>query len=121
MYRNSLQVIRHLKGLKALREWLGLSLKQAGDLCGVSGALVADWQSGHRKITGEAIEKFGSLAANKLTRDLGRDVGVKIHVNSPLRITAWAICSECRGWFELKRVTDRRCGECRMQDERGKQ
>jgi len=112
-----LRDIRYLKTLKKVREWLGLPLSGMASELGVSKSLVVSWQSGHRKITAEAIERIGVMIANKLSADLGRIVGVKIVVNSPWRVTAWTQCARCREWFELQRSRDRSCEKCRTQQE----
>lgn len=113
MTRSSLGVLRNLTTLKRVREWLGLSLEEAGKLCSVSGSSIADWQSGHRVMPRSAIEKIGTLIANRLTKELGREVGVKVETNSPWHITAWTRCVECRAFFNMRRSRDRRCEACR--------
>jgi hypothetical protein len=113
MSRKGISDLRYLKALKNVREWLGLSLREAGQLCGVSGQLFNDWQSGHRIMPASAKEKLGEQIADKLTRDLGRIIGIKMETNSPWRITAWSQCKKCRAWFQMRRSRDRLCDECR--------
>lgn len=116
MGSTSLRGIYALKCLKTVREYLGLSLREAGDLCGVSKQLFAGWQSGHRLMPRSAIETIGERVATKLTRELGKEVGVKIFsVDCTWSLTAWTQCKKCRTWFQMRRSRDRVCNDCRSE------
>lgn len=115
MGSTSLRGIYALKDPKMVREYLGLSLREAGDLCGTSKNLFANWQSGHRVMPDSAITVIGEQIANKLTRQFGVEIGVKIEVNARWHVTAWTQCKRCRAWFKMRRSRDRVCQECRQE------
>lgn len=111
----SLRGIFALKGLKSVREYLGLSLREAGDLCGASKNLFANWQSGHRVMPDSALTVIGEQIANRLTRQFGVEIGVKIEINARWHVTAWTRCKKCRTWFKMRRARDRVCNDCRSE------
>lgn len=124
-HHSGLAILRYLKGVKKVRQWLGFSLAQVGELCGVSPALVCAWQSGKigtRVIymPHEAVIILGRLIAQRLSDEYGREVGVWIAVNSPWRIVAGIQCRRCRGWFEFHRASDRLCPDCRAKRRKSK-
>ena len=108
-------MLRYLKGVKKVREWLGLSLAQVGNLCGVSPSEVCAWQNSTRAMPRDSVVKLGRLIAQRLTDDTGRVIGVWITVHSPWQITPGAQCRRCRAWFALRRSTDRLCKDCRKE------
>jgi hypothetical protein len=110
-----LSYLRYLKGVKKVREWLGLSLAQVGALCGVSSSEVCAWQNNTRFMPRESVVKLGKLISQRLIDDTGRTIGVKIEAHSPWRVSPWAQCRRCRAWFELRRATDRTCQDCRKE------
>lgn len=109
----SISDLRHLDGLKKAREFVGISLDQVADMFKVSRGQVCAWQAGTRRMPREFIVGIGKLIAQRITDRLGREIGVKITVNSPWNVTPWAQCRHCRVWFELHRSTDRLCPDCR--------
>lgn len=117
---SSLAMLRYLKGVKKLREWLGLSLAQVGKMCGVSSSLICAWQSSKRPMPREAVVILGRLVAQRLSDEYEREVGVWITVNNPWRIVAGVQCRRCRGWFEFHRATDRLCPDCRAERRKAK-
>lgn len=110
--------------LKDARHWLGLSLRQMANVMEPQGdrrqshlskATIAAWENPRdkRKPNSEQIRQVGVMIANKLTAELGRTIGVKMHVNSPWRIRAYTQCCDCGRWFEMQRDTSKRCKRCR--------
>ena len=76
----------------------------------ISPQLVCDWKRGYRRPNDKKthtglsqIETISQLIANKLSSRYGRDIGVRIVVNSPWKVTAWTWCRQCRDFHELKR------------------
>ena len=109
----SISKVKKIRGLRQARAFLGLSLKQVGEMCGVSPSLIAAWQAGRRLMPRSAIDLIGLKIANELTREHGRDIGVTVEVNSPWAVTPFAKCADCREWFSLRSPRDRRCPRCR--------
>lgn len=102
-----------------VRAWLGLSLAELGrEIARLARrpraydkAAVWHWEHGGVMVS-EVREAYGVLIANKLTAQLGRNVGVKLMTNSPWTITAWTSCVICEAWFELRRHNQKRCTQC---------
>lgn len=115
-----LMACRSLRTAKAAREWIGLSLSEMADevrrLVGerLAGAVnkqkIDRWEKTNR-MPPKVRFAYGTLLANELTDQLGRDVGVSIKANSPWRITAWGWCA-CGAAVELRRADRKRCPKC---------
>ena len=113
--------LRTLRGPKALREWIGLSLADvAGELDRlvygesrqglINKQKVDRWEHGS-VISPKVRKAYGVIIANELTDQLDRVVGITLKANSPWRITAWAWCA-CGAPFELRRADRKRCPKC---------
>jgi len=112
--RSDLAVLRDLKSIKAIREWLGMSLTEMGLAMQVSRTTVADWQSGKNKITELKLRGIGQLVVDRLAKLIGRnDIGLEIEANSPIKISIKARCKVCKEWFDLHHAGTRRCEACR--------
>lgn len=116
MGRSALSDVRHLKSIKRVREWLGMSLVEMAAAFSVSKGSVADWQSGHNPISEIRLRQLGQMIVNRLSNRIGRDdIGLVIASNSPLSISIKARCIRCGAWFDLAHSKMRRCEKCRNQ------
>jgi hypothetical protein len=118
--RGLLAQVRRLRSLRAIREWLALSLADVGrevarltrreSYYDRSPVLVWEKKGG---CSPDALRAYGTLIANQVASLLGTDdLGVEIEANSPLHVRVMRCCIECREWFELRRVGQRRCTSC---------
>jgi len=67
------------EGFRALRQGLGISQAEIGEICGVSRAVVSDWERGRASLPSAAIHALRGLAVERLDRVqraplLGRDI-----------------------------------------------
>lgn len=108
-----LAMLRYLIGVKKVRNFLGLSLAQVGEMCKVSPALVSAWQSNKRFMPREDVVLLGKLVAQQLSDEYEREVGVWIDTGKIWTVTAGVQCRRCRKWFEFHRASDRLCPDCR--------
>lgn len=108
-----------LKSARAVRGWLGLSLAElCHDLERLTGrhvgrSTVSDWESGRRKPRSEMLRAYAVLIANRLTAQAGREIAVRLTVNSPWRVEPWAACRRCGRWMRLRSAAHKLCQECR--------
>jgi hypothetical protein len=115
MTRSVLSDLRTIRNVTQAIEFLGLSVAEFAALMPsqwathkhVSAQLVCDWKSGHRKPGETQRNRIAQLLANKMTARYGREVGVRIIVKSPWKVTAWVWCEKCRKRHEWKRYVQR--------------
>jgi DNA-binding transcriptional regulator YiaG len=67
------------EGFRSLRESLGISQTEIAEMCGVSRAVVSDWERGKASLPPAAVHALQGLAAGRLDRAeppplMGRDV-----------------------------------------------
>jgi DNA-binding transcriptional regulator YiaG len=82
------------EGFRTLREGLGISQAEIAEICGVSRALVSDWERGKVSLPPAAIQALLGLTVARLTRAapvplLGRDIA-KIRKALGMRQTDFA-------------------------------
>ena len=104
--------LKKIRGLKTLREWLGLSLSQIADQTGVSRAAVCNWQRGSNSISQKGLDFLTDMVAKRLSYQAEYSINARITVNRLWRVNAFAACVECGKSFEMKRITSRRCARC---------
>jgi DNA-binding transcriptional regulator YiaG len=66
-------------GFRSLREGLGISQAEIAEICGVSRAVVSDWERGKASLPAAAVQALQGLAVARLdrgerTRLMGRDI-----------------------------------------------
>ena len=116
--------LREARDLRAVREWLGLSLAQlareiphvrhwqnGGDH--VSRQFVCAVQRGERTLLPPQMTALVALVEADV-RELFRrkDITVSIVHNSPWHVKVFSTCAVCGKSFELHRVNARRCARC---------
>ena len=67
------------EGFRSLREGLGISQAEIAEICGVSRAVVSDWERGKASLPAEAVRALQGLAVGRLDRGeraqlMGRDI-----------------------------------------------
>ena len=114
----SFRHIGRLRGAKHVRAWLELTLVElCSEVERISGkhygkSTVSDWESRRRPVSTSARRAYAVLIANRLTEIMGREIGVRLAVNSPWHIAPFAQCRRCSQWHELKSVNHKFCKEC---------
>jgi hypothetical protein len=75
---------------------------------------ISEWENGTKPISRQVIDAYGVLIANRVALLTKRrnDVGIKLEVNSPWRVTVWSWCSSCGKEFELQRANQKHCPKC---------
>jgi hypothetical protein len=92
---------------------LGIEIGRILKVTALSQSTIANAEAGAIKLARCYIDAVGRLLATWLARQLQRDgVGIKVAVNSPWCVTAWARCG-CGTWYELRRANWRVCGKCK--------
>lgn len=110
---------RPLQSPKAILDLLGLSYSQVGsEYARITGgrqmsrqavykALVKPW------ISDDMLLVLGQLISNHLTRICGETIGIDIIQNSPMRVTPYRYCDDCRKMYAIDRPDVKRCKKCR--------
>lgn len=120
--KNKFSQLRAARDLRALREWLGVSLSQLaqeiphvkhwqGDH--VSRQFVCAVQRGERDLLPPQMTALVALIEAEARDTFQRkDITVAIRHNSPWRIKVLSMCVVCGKSFELQRVNAKRCARC---------
>jgi len=110
-----------VKSIRLVREWLGLSQSQIGEIMAIRLGRSTSFDRSYickmeraRRVPAAWLPSLGQLIANELYRQLGRDdIGVIITQNSPLKIQAWSHCAGCKRAYRIMRRNQINCQKCR--------
>jgi hypothetical protein len=111
---------RSLQSARAAIDFLGLSYSEFGAeysrLLGSARSLSR--QAVYKmlnapRLTDNAQQVLGQLLSNHLTHLCGEEIGITIVQNSPMHVTAYRHCDNCRSLYALDRPDLRRCPRCR--------
>ena len=109
--------LRDVTTPRKIREWLNLSLVEAGEELGrltghtpYAKQYIARIET-RKRMSDDMLYAYGVLIANRLSRLSGETIGVTLH-NSPIVITAWRSCRTCGKWYKVDRVRQTKCRRC---------
>jgi hypothetical protein len=110
---------RSLQSARAVIDFLGLSYAELGsEYARLNGGRPLSRQAVYKllsaqRLSDNALQALGQLLSNRLTRMCGQTIGVTIVQNSPMKITAYCYCDDCRAMYAIDRPNVRRCPKCR--------
>lgn len=109
---------RSLESAKAVIDFLGLSYSEFGsEYARLIGGRPASRQAVYKMLsakllTDSVLQVLGQLLSNRLTRLCGETIGINIIQNSPMHVSAYRRCDDCKALYAIERPNTRRCPKC---------